>query len=57
MAGELGLKHVVITSVSRDDLPDGGAGIFAQTIKEIRNLKKQEREEKKTKIGKGISKK
>ncbi|MDD5108245.1 MAG: lipoyl synthase [Candidatus Omnitrophica bacterium] len=29
---ELGLKHVVITSVTRDDLVDGGAGIFAQTV-------------------------
>jgi len=33
---ELGLKYVVITSVTRDDLPDGGAGHFAQTIREIR---------------------
>ncbi|MCK5832160.1 lipoyl synthase [bacterium] len=32
------LKHVVITSVTRDDLPDGGAGHFAQTIKWIRKL-------------------
>lgn len=30
--GELGLKHVVITSVTRDDLPDGGAGHFAAVI-------------------------
>jgi len=29
---ELGLKHVVITSVDRDDLPDGGAEQFAETI-------------------------
>ena len=29
---KLGLKHVVITSVTRDDLSDGGAGIFAQTV-------------------------
>ena len=28
-AARLGLKHVVITSVTRDDLPDGGAGHFA----------------------------
>jgi lipoic acid synthetase len=34
--GQLGLKHVVITSVTRDDLVDGGAGIFAQTVKRIR---------------------
>ncbi|OJV63000.1 MAG: lipoyl synthase [Clostridiales bacterium 38-18] len=33
---ELGLKHAVVTSVTRDDLPDGGAGHFAQTITEIR---------------------
>src|SRR3990172_410326 len=33
---ELGLKHVVITSVTRDDLPDGGAGHFAATIRELR---------------------
>lgn len=31
-AKELGLKYVVITSVTRDDLPDGGAGDFAQTV-------------------------
>ncbi|MCB1281064.1 MAG: lipoyl synthase, partial [Salinibacterium sp.] len=28
----MGLKHVVITSVDRDELPDGGAGIWAETI-------------------------
>ncbi len=33
---ELGLKHVVITSVDRDDLPDGGAFQFAACIKRIR---------------------
>jgi lipoic acid synthetase len=33
---ELGLKHVVVTSVTRDDLPDGGAGHFALTVHEIR---------------------
>jgi len=32
----LGLSYVVITSVDRDDLPDGGAGIFAETIRRIR---------------------
>jgi lipoic acid synthetase len=32
---ELGLKHVVITSVTRDDLADGGAGIFADTVNRI----------------------
>ena len=34
----LGLKHVVITSVTRDDLEDGGAFQFAQTIRSIRKL-------------------
>ncbi len=34
-ASELGLKHVVITSVTRDDLPDGGARHFAQVIREV----------------------
>lgn len=34
----LGLRFVVVTSVTRDDLPDGGAGHFAATIREIRNL-------------------
>jgi len=34
--GKLGLKHVVITSVDRDDLEDGGAQHFADTIKAIR---------------------
>jgi lipoic acid synthetase len=32
----LGLEHVVITSVARDDLDDGGAGIFAETIRRLR---------------------
>jgi lipoic acid synthetase len=35
-AEKLGLAYVVITSVTRDDLPDGGAGHFAKTIREIR---------------------
>lgn len=33
---ELGIRHAVITSVTRDDLPDGGARHFAQTIEAIR---------------------
>jgi lipoic acid synthetase len=33
---DLGLRYVVITSVDRDDLPDGGAGHFAATIKAIK---------------------
>jgi len=34
----LGLKYVVITSVTRDDLPDGGAGHFCATVKAIKGL-------------------
>lgn len=34
--GHLGLSHVVITSVTRDDLPDGGASHFAKTIRQIK---------------------
>ena len=30
------LKHAVVTMVARDDLPDGGAGIVAETIRAIR---------------------
>jgi lipoyl synthase len=33
---KMGLKHVVITSVDRDDLPDGGAAHFAETVRAIR---------------------
>ncbi|MGA9775774.1 MAG: lipoyl synthase [Candidatus Dormiibacterota bacterium] len=32
---EMGIRHAVITSVDRDDLPDGGAGIFAATIRAV----------------------
>lgn len=32
----MGLRYAVITSVDRDDLPDGGAFIFAQTIRQVR---------------------
>ena len=35
-AAAMGLQHVVITAVARDDLEDGGANGFAQTIKAIR---------------------
>jgi lipoic acid synthetase len=35
---ELGLNYAVITSVTRDDLSDGGAGHFAKTISEIKKL-------------------
>ena len=34
----LGLKYVVVTSVTRDDLKDGGASIFYETVREIRRL-------------------
>lgn len=35
-AEQMGLRHVVVTSVARDDLQDGGASIFAETIRAIR---------------------
>lgn len=35
-AAKLGLKHIVITSVDRDDLPDGGAGQFVKVIEALR---------------------
>ncbi len=35
-AEAMGLEHAVITSVNRDELPDGGSSIFAATIREIR---------------------
>ena len=38
---ELGLKQVVITSVTRDDLPDGGAQIFVKTMQELRERDKE----------------
>ncbi|MCK4308550.1 MAG: lipoyl synthase [Candidatus Atribacteria bacterium] len=37
-AKRLNLKHIVVTSVTRDDLPDGGAEHFTQTIIEIKRL-------------------
>lgn len=36
-AAALGLKFVVVTSVTRDDLPDGGAGHFAATIRALKH--------------------
>ncbi len=36
MAKQMGLKYIVITSVNRDDLPDGGAGHFRDCIAEVR---------------------
>ena len=35
---EIGLKYAVITSVTRDDLEDGGASVFYDTVKEIKKL-------------------
>ncbi|MFZ7128646.1 MAG: lipoyl synthase [Desulfobacterales bacterium] len=37
VAREMGLRYVVITSVTRDDLPDGGASAFAATIRSVRD--------------------
>jgi len=37
-AQRMGLRHAVITSVNRDELPDGGASIFASTIEWVRRL-------------------
>ncbi|MBX2990343.1 MAG: lipoyl synthase [Bacteroidetes bacterium] len=34
----MGVKHAVITSVNRDELPDGGAEIFAETIRQARKV-------------------
>ena len=39
---KLGLNYVVITSVTRDDLDDGGASVFADTIKKLKNICKVE---------------
>jgi lipoyl synthase len=36
-AGKMGLKHVVVTSVDRDDLPDKGAGHYAATIRALKH--------------------
>lgn len=38
---ELGLKYVVLTSVDRDDLPDGGADHFARTVETIKQRNKE----------------
>ncbi|MGD9473233.1 MAG: lipoyl synthase [Novosphingobium sp.] len=35
-AAQLGLEHIVVTSVDRDDLPDGGAGHFVKVIEALR---------------------
>ena len=44
-ARQLGLRFVVITSVTRDDLPDGGAGHCAATIAAVRDLRPEARVE------------
>lgn len=36
MAARMNLRHVVITSVNRDDLPDGGSHHFAETVRQVR---------------------
>lgn len=41
----MGLKYAVVTSVDRDDVADGGAGIFAETIRDIRRRMPQTRVE------------
>ena len=41
----MGLKYAVVTSVDRDDQADGGAGIFAETIRHIRRLMPETRVE------------
>lgn len=42
---KLGLQHVVVTSVNRDDLPDGGAGHFAATARAIKAIRPETRVE------------
>jgi len=37
---ELGLSYVVVTSVTRDDLVDGGASVFYETVKEVKKVNK-----------------
>jgi len=38
---DMGLRHVVITSVTRDDLPDKGAGQFVKTVNAVRRVNKK----------------
>ena len=45
MARDLQLRYVVITSVNRDDLPDGGSRHFAETVREVRSALPQARVE------------
>jgi len=37
-AGMMKLENVIVTSVTRDDLPDGGAGAFAETVRALKRL-------------------
>src|SRR5215469_1904606 len=43
MAARMGLRYVVITSVNRDDLADGGSHHFAETVREVRRALPQAR--------------
>ena len=45
MAAEMKLRYVVVTSVNRDDLPDGGSRHFAETVREVRRAFPQARVE------------
>jgi lipoic acid synthetase len=45
MAERMKLKYVVITSVNRDDLPDGGSRHFAQTVRQVRRVLRNSRVE------------
>jgi lipoic acid synthetase len=45
MAAEMKLRYVVITSVNRDDLPDGGSWHFAETVRQVRAALPQARVE------------
>ena len=45
MAAEMHLRYVVITSVNRDDLPDGGSAHFADTVRAVRRALPQARVE------------
>ena len=38
LATRLHLRYVVVTSVTRDDLDDGGAGLFAETVRQLKTL-------------------
>jgi lipoyl synthase len=43
MAAQMNLRYVVITSVNRDDLPDGGSEHFAETVREVRRARPEAR--------------